>query len=192
MRPFDPKTYLVDVLSPYVGPSGDRSPGPVRSLPARAGRQRRRRDRVAHGRRQGAVGQATRARRSTDSSSARCRTQHLEAELTLCDPGERSRLAKKAAERDRDRTKKAADALASWRGLLAEHVKAKQRARSRRGAASSSGWPPSRVSTWRSSSASSTAPRSRRCRTCSSRLAGSGCARRCRSLHRRLASRGCR
>src|SRR5436190_7841322 len=49
---------------------------------------------------------------------------HLEAEITLGDPGERSRVAKEAAERDRERTDKADRALASWRSVLADTVKA--------------------------------------------------------------------
>ena len=49
---------------------------------------------------------------------------HVEAELTLLDPTERARFAQESAERDRERSRKAADALAGWRSVLADYVKA--------------------------------------------------------------------
>jgi hypothetical protein len=125
VRPFDPKTYLVDVLSPYVGPSATDLPDLFVRYLLEPGDS----DDAAIASRMAEVKALWDKRLEHAKYGQLIRTlsaEHLEAELTLCDPGERSRLAKKAADRDRDRTKKAADALASWRGLLAEHVKANQ------------------------------------------------------------------
>lgn len=123
MRSFDPKTYLVDVLRPYVGASGAEIPDLFERYLLEPSDD----DDDAIGARMADVKALWDKRVEHPRYGQLIRTlsaAQLEAELTLCDPGERRRLAAKAADRDRERAQKAADALASWRSLLAEHVAA--------------------------------------------------------------------
>ena len=122
MRPFDTKTYLVDVLGGYVTASG----GDIPDLFERYLLEPSDNDDAAIGARLGDVKALWDKRAEHAKYGQLIRTlsaAHFEAELTLCDPAERGRLAKKAAARDRERSQKAAEALTSWRSLLAEHVK---------------------------------------------------------------------
>jgi hypothetical protein len=123
VQPFDPKTYLVDVLGSYVNASG----GDIPDLFERYLVEPSDSDDAAIATRLGDVKALWDKRAEHPKYGQLIRTlsaAHFEAELTLCDPAERGRLAQKAAARDRERSQKAADALASWRGLLAEHVRA--------------------------------------------------------------------
>ena len=123
MRPLDPKTYVLDVLGPYVGAAGGEVPDLFERYLLEPGDN----DEIEIARRLGDVKALWDKRRENPKYGAIIRTlsdAHLEAEITLGDPGERARVAKEAAQRDRERTEKAAGALASWRSLLAEQVKA--------------------------------------------------------------------
>jgi len=124
MRSFDPKSYLVDVLGPYVGASG----GALPNLFERYLLDATDSDDAAIVDRLGDVKALWDKRREHPKYGAMIRTlseEHLEAELTLCDPGERARLAEESADRDRERRRRAADALAGWRSVLADYVQAR-------------------------------------------------------------------
>ena len=121
MRPFDPKTYLVAVLGPYVGAS--EIPDLLERYLLEPGDD----DDAAIGARLADVKALWDKRIEHPRYGQLIRTLsavHLEAELSLCDPDERHRLAAKATERSRARSARAAEALASWRSLLADHADA--------------------------------------------------------------------
>ncbi len=124
MRPFDAKSYLVDVLGPYAGGSGTDTP----DLFERYLLEPSDNDDAAIATRLGDVKALWDKRIEHPKYGQLIRTllaAHLEAELTLCDPGERGRLAAESADRERERTHKTAQALENWRNLVAEHVRAR-------------------------------------------------------------------
>lgn len=121
MHPFDPKTYLADVLGPYVGPSATDLP----DLFERYLLDPTDSDEAAIATRMADVKALWDKRSENQKYGQIIRTlsaKHTEAELTFGDPDERARLAEDAAERGRARSKKAADALSSWRSLLADQL----------------------------------------------------------------------
>jgi hypothetical protein len=123
VRPFDPKTYLVEVLGPYVGASETLIPDVFERYLLEPGDA----DERAIATRMGDVKTLWDKRVEHPKYGQLIRTlaaAHVEAELTLGDPGERARQAAQAAERARERSEKAAEALAGWRSLLADHVAA--------------------------------------------------------------------
>jgi hypothetical protein len=124
LRPFDPKSYLVDVLGPYASGSRSDTPDLFERYLLEAGDS----DDDAIATRLADVKALWDRRIEHPKYGPLIRTlssKHLEAELTLCDSGERERLAVEAATREDERIKQNAKALANWRRLVAEHVAAR-------------------------------------------------------------------
>lgn len=123
MRPFDPKTYLVDVLGPYVG-SGTAVPDMFERYLLDPGDS----DDLAIRSRLSDVKALWDKRAEHAKYGQLIRTladKHLEAELTLCDKSERARLAAESAKRERERAERSSAALDAWRKALAESVAAR-------------------------------------------------------------------
>jgi hypothetical protein len=121
MRALDPKTYLVEVLSPYV--SGSELPDMYERYLLDPDDE----DESAIQTRLDDVKAIWDKKRENTKYGAIIRTlsdAHLTAELTLGDADERQRLAAEAAEARKARAESAAKAVGEWRSVLADVVKA--------------------------------------------------------------------
>ena len=101
MRPFDPGTYLVDVLGPFVGPSATDLPDLFERYLLDPGDS----DEAAIATRMADVKALWDKRIEHQKYGQLIRTlsaKHTEAELTFLDPVERARLAEDAAELEPD------------------------------------------------------------------------------------------
>jgi hypothetical protein len=121
VRPFDSKTYLVEILGPYLGSS--ELPGLFERYCLEATDD----DDGAIGIRLADVKALWDKRLEHPKYGPIVRTladAHLEAELTLCDPRERRGLVAEAAAREREKAAASEQALVRWRELLTGMVAA--------------------------------------------------------------------